>query len=166
MLLDGFCDSHLNDEYKVLCRKMAVILVDAAPEILRGKPAGWAAGIVYALGHVNFLNDPEASPHVRTEDIARGFGVSVATMHSKARMIREAFELMPFHPDWCLPSLLEENPLVWMLNVNGFLCDIRMMPREAQLVAYEKGLIPYIPADRPAAKSGAPTNDPTPRLPN
>jgi hypothetical protein len=41
-----------------------------------------------------------------------------------------------------------DNPLIWMLEVNGFLVDIRMAPREAQVAAYEKGLIPYIPADR------------------
>jgi len=35
-----------------------------------------------------------------------------------------------------------------MLEVNGFLMDIRSAPRELQEVAFEKGLIPYIPADR------------------
>ena len=52
----------------------------------------------------------------------------------------------------CLPSFsrrsLEDNPLVWMLKVNGLLMDIRTAPREAQEVAFQKGLIPYIPADR------------------
>ena len=51
-------------------------------------------------------------------------------------------------PDWSLPSRLEENPLVWMLKVNGFMMDIRSAPREAQEVAFKKGLIPYIPVDR------------------
>jgi hypothetical protein len=60
------------------------------------------------------------------------------------------------HPDWCLPSKMDRNPLVWMLEVNGFLMDIRMAPREAQVVAYEKGLIPYIPADRKEAAEEGP----------
>ena len=47
-----------------------------------------------------------------------------------------------------LPSRMEDNPLVWMLKVNGLITDIRLCPREAQVVAYENGLIPYIPADR------------------
>jgi hypothetical protein len=38
-----------------------------------------------------------------------------------------------------------------MLEVNGFITDIRRCPREAQVVAFQKGLIPYIPADKPAA---------------
>jgi hypothetical protein len=37
---------------------------------------------------------------------------------------------------------------MWMLEVNGFIMDIRRCPREAQELAFEKGLIPYIPADK------------------
>lgn len=44
--------------------------------------------------------------------------------------------------DWCLPSKMDENPLIWMFEVNGFLMDIRMAPREAQVVVFEKGLSP------------------------
>lgn len=40
------------------------------------------------------------------------------------------------------------RPLIWMLEVKGFLMDIRHCPREAQAVAFKKGLIPYIPADQ------------------
>ena len=31
---------------------------------------------------------------------------------------------------------------------NGMLVDIREMPRDVQVIAYEKGMIPYIPADQ------------------
>jgi hypothetical protein len=58
------------------------------------------------------------------------------------------FKIRMLDPDWTLPSRLDKNPLVWMLNVNGLLMDIRSAPREAQEVAFENGLIPYIPADR------------------
>lgn len=147
-LTDAFCDAHLNTEYKQLCREMAAAICRDRLPALRGKPGGWAAGIVYALGQVNFLSDPTQTPHLPAAEIAKGFGVSQATMHAKAKIIREAFGLMPLHPDWCLPSKLKDNPLVWMLEVNGFTMDIRMAPREAQVVAYEKGLIPYVPADQ------------------
>ena len=62
--------------------------------------------------------------------------------------IRKMFRMHQLDPNWTLPSRLEDNPLVWMLNVNGLLMDIRSAPREAQEVAFQKGLIPYIPADR------------------
>jgi hypothetical protein len=47
-----------------------------------------------------------------------------------------------------LPSLVDQNPLVWMAEVNGVLVDLRDMPRELQVIAYEKGMIPYVPADK------------------
>jgi hypothetical protein len=43
---------------------------------------------------------------------------------------------------------MDDNPMVWILQVNGLMVDVRHMPREVQVIAYEKGLIPYIPADR------------------
>ena len=49
---------------------------------------------------------------------------------------------------WTLPSRMDDNPIIWMVEVNGFPMDIRRCPREAQAIAFEKGLIPYIPADR------------------
>ena len=51
-------------------------------------------------------------------------------------------------PEWTLPSRLADNPLVWMLEVNGLVIDIRHAPAELQRLAYEKGLIPFIPAKR------------------
>ena len=54
---------------------------------------------------------------------------------------------------WTLPSKMDENPMVWMLEVNGFLMDIRHAPRELQEAAFEKGLIPYIPADGDEARN-------------
>lgn len=38
------------------------------------------------------------------------------------------------------------NPLIWMLEVNGFTVDARHLPLEVQDIAYAKGLIPYVPA--------------------
>ena len=80
--------------------------------------------------------------------LADGFGVSQQTIQNKSKIIRDEFELMQMDPDWCLPSLVGENPLVWMLEVDGFIIDLREAPRKAQEQAYQLGLIPYIPADR------------------
>lgn len=146
-LTDTFCDAHLDAEYKQFCREMAADICQNESSVLRGKPTGWAAGIVYALGQVNFLTDPSQTPHMASVEIAKGFGVSQATMMNRAKVIRRELDLMPLHPDWCLPSKQADNPLIWMLEINGFLMDIRSAPREAQVAAYEQGLIPYVPAD-------------------
>lgn len=145
---DTFCDRHLNDEYKQLAREMAVAICQEGSPVLKGKPESWAAGTIYALGQVNFLTDPSQDPHMKTDDIAAGIGVSPSTMQAKARVIREGLDLMELDPEWSLPSLMDENPLVWMFEVNGMVVDMRLAPRELQVSAYEQGLIPYIPADQ------------------
>jgi hypothetical protein len=147
-LIDTFCETHLNDEYKASCREMAGALCRKRTLVLSGKSETWAAGIVYALGQVNFLMDPAQNPHMTSAQIANGFGLSVSAMQSKATIIRKALKLFQFHPKWTLPSRVDSNPVIWLLEVNGILMDIRRAPRGVQVAAYERGLIPYIPADR------------------
>jgi len=83
-----------------------------------------------------------------TAELCAAFKVGESTLHAKARAIEKALGIQPFDPQWMLPSLVEKNPLVWIANVNGLLADLRDMPREVQEIAFENGLIPYIPADR------------------
>jgi hypothetical protein len=44
--------------------------------------------------------------------------------------------------------LNEVDPQAWLADVNGMPVDLREMPREVQEIAFENGMIPYIPADR------------------
>lgn len=149
-LTDAVCKEHLNDEYAALSRQLAAALARKRPSpIERGKPETWACAVVYAIGTVNFLFDKSQTPHMRADELCAAFGVSASSGSAKAKLIRDMFDLFQFHPEWTLPSLVDRNPLVWMLSVNGMIEDIRYMPREAQEVAYLKGLIPYIPADHP-----------------
>ena len=46
------------------------------------------------------------------------------------------------------PQQMGDNPLVWMIMVDGFVVDVRRMSRAVQEIAYEKGLIPYIPGEK------------------
>jgi hypothetical protein len=150
---DAFCREHLNEEYAVLCRRLVEKLARKRPSpLLHGKPETWASGIVRTIGWVNFLGDPSQTPHLKMTDIDKGFGVSEASGSAKSRAIRDLLRVRPFDPEWTLPSRLEDNPLVWMLEVNGLLMDVRQAPREGQEIAFEKGLIPYIPGDRPPSR--------------
>jgi hypothetical protein len=90
-------------------------------------------------------------PYLKLPFIDKAFGVAESTGQGKSKLIRKMFKIRNFDPKWTLPSRMDDNPVVWMLNVNGLLMDIRSAPREAQEIAYEKGLIPYIPADRDGA---------------
>ena len=148
-LTDSFCQEYLNDEYAKLSRELTGALARKRPSpLMRGRLEIWASAIVYALGSVNFLFDKSQTPHVSAEDLCAAFGVSQSSASNKAKLIRDMFGMFPFDPRWCLPSLVAENPLVWMLEVDGSIVDVRHMPRDLQELAYRKGLIPYIPADR------------------
>jgi hypothetical protein len=145
-ITDEFCQQHLNDEYADLSRKMAAALSRKRPSPLEsGRARSWAAGIVYALGRVNFLSDDSIEPHMTMSELCEKIGVSQSNASSKSREIWKRLGLMQLHPDWCLPSMLEENPLAWIVEVNGLPVDVRAMPREVQAEAYRLGLIPYLP---------------------
>ena len=83
-----------------------------------------------------------------TADLCARFGVGQSTASAKARVISQALDTSRLNLEWTLPSLLDQNPLVWMVEVNGMLVDLRHMPREVQEIAFQKGMIPYIPADQ------------------
>jgi hypothetical protein len=148
-LTDAFCREHLNEEYLELARGMTAALCRKRPSpVASGQPRTWACGIVYALGQTNFLSDRSFKPFMTMADVCAGFGVGQSTASAKAQTISRALKISPLNPEWSLPSLIERSPLVWMAEVNGFLVDLREMPREVQEIAFEKGMIPYIPADR------------------
>ncbi len=146
-MTDAFCRKVLNEEYADLCRKLALARKRPSP-LLRGKLDTWACGIVRTIGWVNFLDDPQQKPHMKLPVIDRAFGVAESTGQGKSKTIRTMLKIREFDPRWTLPSKMDDNPRVWMLEVNGFIMDVRHAPREFQEAAFERGLIPYIPADR------------------
>ena len=148
-LTDEVCAKHLNAEYRELARDMTAALCRKRPSPLAsGQPRTWACAILYELGRVNFLSDRSTQPYMTLAELRAAFGVSQGTASAKARVIENALRVRLFDPGWTLPSLRDQNPLVWMAEVDGLLVDLRQMPREVQEIAFEKGMIPYIPADR------------------
>ncbi len=148
-LTDDVCDRHLDSEYRDLaCAMTEALCRKRVSPLTSGQPRTWACGIVYVLGRINFLSDRSFPPHMTTAELCAAFEVSESTVHAKARVIEEALGTGPLDPKWTLPSLAGSNPLLWMVDVNGLLVDLRDMPREVQEIAFAKGLIPYIPADR------------------
>jgi hypothetical protein len=148
-MIDEFCQNRLNNEYAVLCRKLAEKLARKRPSpLFSGKPSSWACGIVRTIGWVNFLDDGSRKPHMKLTEIDKAFGVGESTGQGKSMLIRRMLKIRQFDHRWTLPSRMDENPTIWLLNFNGLMIDIRHAPREVQEIAFNKGLIPYIPADR------------------
>ncbi len=148
-LIDPFCACYLNEEYRQMIHHAVGALARKRPSPLStGKESVWAAAAVHAVGLVNFLDDPAQDPHCRPKVIFEFFGVALSTGQNKSKGIRDALNMDRFSPEWTLPSRLANNPMVWMLEVNGMLMDIRHAPIEFQRLAHEKGLIPFVPAER------------------
>lgn len=148
-LTDAFCKRHLNEEYAEMCRRLTVALAQTQPTpLVRGRAEVWACGIVRTIGWANVLDDPRQSPYMKLIAIDPEFGVAESTGQGKSMAIRRMFGIGRLNRDWTLPSRLGVNPLVWKVEVNGMLVDIRQESRERQEAAFRKGLIPYIPADR------------------
>ncbi len=150
-LTDVVCLNHLQPserEYKAYCHVLAACCCQPGSPVVegRGKPESWAAGILWTLGMVNFLDDKSFEPVMSGKQVARAFGVSVATMQAKSREIREGLDIRQCDPEWTLPSVLDKNPLAWIVETeDGLLLDIRHLPREQQQIAFDRGMIPYVP---------------------
>ena len=146
---DEFSKQHLNDEYAQLARYATAALCRKRPSpLMSGHPNTWACGILYALGFVNFLFDKSEKPYCSASDLCEWFDVSKSTGSAKSKVVRDALGMMQLDPNWCLPSKLADNPMAWMIMVDGLIVDVRHLPREFQEAAYKKGIIPYIPADQ------------------
>jgi Domain of unknown function (DUF6398)/Plasmid pRiA4b ORF-3-like protein len=148
-LTDEFAQQHLNSEYAQLIRQAAATLCRKRPSPLeKGQAKTWACGITHAIGMVNFLFDSSQTPHIGANELYLWFGIAASTGQGKSKLVRDTLKMRQFDPDWCLPSRVEDNPLIWMLSVNGLLMDIRHAPLGAQVEAFRRGLIPYIPGHK------------------
>ncbi len=144
-----FCREKLSEEYAVLCRRLAEKLARKRPSpLLGGKPETWACGIIRTIGWVNFLDDSSNKPHMKLTAIDKAFGVAESTGQGKSKTIRTMLKIRQCDHHWTLPSRMDDSSMIWMKEVNGFIMDIRRCSREIQAIAFEKGLIPYIPADQ------------------
>jgi hypothetical protein len=97
-----------------------------------------------------FYFDKTQEIHLTTKELASAFGISTSTAASKAAELKKMFKIDYFNSEWMLPELIEASPMIWMVQVNGFIVDIRDMPLEVQQQAFEMGIIPYVPGEKEA----------------
>ncbi len=148
-ITDAFAAAHLNDEYAQLIRSATAALCRKRPSPLdKGHDKTWACGISHAIGMVNFLFDSSFDPHLSATELYQWFGVGSSTGQGKSKTVRDLLKIHQMDPNWTVPSRMNDNPMAWMLSVNGFIMDIRDAPIGAQVEAYRKGMIPYIPGHK------------------
>jgi hypothetical protein len=146
-ITDEVCLAILDEEYADLARRAVAKLARKRPSPLAaGRRATWAAGVVYSLGQANFLFDPASQPCVTADQLSEAFGVAKSTMGSKARQVRDLLRISPFSPEFQRADIAAQNPLIWIIEVNGLAVDARHVPLGIQVEAFERGFIPYVPA--------------------
>ncbi|MCU0622015.1 MAG: DUF6398 domain-containing protein, partial [Gemmatimonadales bacterium] len=88
-LTDAICAQHLDAEYALLCRQLVAKLSRRRPSPLtKGEARTWAAGVLHAVGTVNFLFDREQRLHLTPEELSRHTGVAKSTTAAKSRLIQ------------------------------------------------------------------------------
>jgi len=145
--IEPFVAERLNPEYRQLIQSVLGALARKRPSpLLTGREPSWCAGIVHAVGIVNFLFDRQQSPHCKAPEIYDFFAVSAQTGQAHSKKVRDLLGMHAFHWKWTLPSHWDDFSPIWMLECNGFIQDVRFLPLPLQIDAWQRGLIPYVPA--------------------
>jgi hypothetical protein len=116
-IIETFCTEYLNDEYRDACYELAADVCSEGSPVLTGKTLSWAAGLIWAIGRVNFLTDASFEPHMSLKEFAKAIGVSQATIAAKCREIWIGLDLMQMDPDFTVPSLAVSNPLAMVARI-------------------------------------------------
>jgi hypothetical protein len=146
-LTDTFSQKYLNEEYAQLIRFATVALSRQRPSPLAsGKANTWACAITHAIGMVNFLYDASQTPHINAGEIYKIFGISSSTGQAKSKIVRDSLQMYQMDPNWSLPSKIDDNPMTWLVSVNGFILDARTAPVDVQEKLVAMGVIPHVPS--------------------
>jgi len=140
---DTACRAHLDEEYGLLTRRLVARVARKRPSPLtRGDARIWAAGAIYAVGQINFLFDRTQTPHMTAKQLAEALGVVQTTMANKAGIINRLLDVGIFELDLTRVAMIEQHPMAWLIEVDGFILDARALPAEMQDEARRRGLIP------------------------
>ena len=121
VLAEGFCREKLDGECGELCAKLIKKLGRKRLNPLQsGKVEIWAAGVVHAIGTINFLFDKASPVNMTATDICDYFGASKSTISQKSKLIRDTLGLTAFDAEFSLANVAAENPFNNIVMVNGF----------------------------------------------
>jgi len=124
-MTDGFADRYLDEDYKMLCRKLTDKMSRKRQvPFLSGRLEIWAAAVVYALGQINFLFDKSFEPYVSATDIYNYYGTSQSTTSQKAKIIRDMFKMRYFDEEFSTERMQKENPLNEFVMIDGLVVPI------------------------------------------
>ena len=118
-LIIDYSQEYLSKEYEELCLHALEKRCCKRPSPLKsGRSNTLAAGIVYAVGSNNFIFDKSQPIHLTAKELSAPFGVAASTASSKAALIKKLLKIDFFHAEWCLPSQVGGNAMLWIVSVN------------------------------------------------
>jgi len=128
-IIRAVCKEEINEEYYILGLLLLEKLARKRPSpILAGKAQAWAAGVLFALGSINFLFDKNTTPYINQDDLAEACGVKKSTASGKSKLIRDMFKLSYWDNRFSTRSMQERNPLANLgMTKNGFIVDLRSL---------------------------------------
>jgi len=136
-LASDFCTKKLNAEYQEVVDKVIEELSQEQPSpLLKGKEENWAAGIVYAVGQINYLTDNSFEPYISVINLCHFFRTKKSTTSNKAVDIRELLK-MEDSSAYMTKTRKEKDPLNNYVMVNGFIVHISSLPPEQQAMVRE-----------------------------
>ncbi|MDO8871166.1 MAG: DUF6398 domain-containing protein [Methanoregula sp.] len=125
------CRDKINDEYYYLGILLLEKLARKRPSpLLAGKTDAWAAGILSALGTINFLFDKTTIPYLSKEDLAGCCGVKQSTVSGKSKLIRDMFKMSYWDSRFSTRDMHDRNPMKnLIISQNGFIIDLSSLFR-------------------------------------
>jgi len=132
-LTTEFCEQHLDDEYEQLCEKL-IRKMSRKRNVpyLSGRIEIWAAGVIYALGQINFLFDRSFEPYATPDDICYHFGTNKSTTSQKAKVIRDMFKMTYWDDEFSTERNKENSPFAKLMMINGLIVPIDIFESESQ----------------------------------
>lgn len=133
------CAQKLDEEYFEVTEKVIGKLSRKRPSpLLRGKVEIWAAGIVHAIGQVNFLYDKSFKPYISFDELNDFFGTKKSSVGNKAADIRKMLKMNKLtNFDYMTKSRKNDHPIYNSVLVNGLIVPISMLPEQYQQLVKE-----------------------------
>ena len=132
-LTTEFCEQHLDDEYEQLCEKL-IRKMSRKRNVpyLSGGIEVWAAGVIYALGQINFLFDRSFEPYATHDDICDYFGTNKSTTSQKAKFIRDMFKMRYWNDEFSTDQNKKDMPFGKSMMINGLIVPMDILKSESQ----------------------------------
>ncbi len=137
-LIRRFCDEKLDEEYFDISERVLQKLGrKKAVPFQTGKIETWAAGIIHAVGTINFLFDKTSEPYVSVNEIGTFFGVATSTVSGKSKEIRDMLKMDRWDKEFSTKRMNESNPFTSWVTVDGLIVPIDGLPEPYKTIALQ-----------------------------